>query len=187
MICGRTSSTPCSSLVAHSLHYSNSGVRWGYAQFINIQVLYFQVLHIEESKYVCRVGRGFKGFDIVDVVQSIVVYSMPSMLGVPRSQPRYWFCCSFFMEIIFFFLIFLVCPAEELLFRTGPLSYSRSSCSKCSVGYILSSLGSWVTVLEIYFPNSKKTVNSVRKQVPEEASQMYLNECSNYGCICVSM
>lgn len=113
MICGRTSLTPCSSLVAHSLHYSNSGVRWGYAQFINIQVLYFQVLHIEESKYVCRVGRGFKGFAIVDVVQSIVVYSMPSMLGVPRSQPRYWFCCSFFMEIFFFFFKFSLCAQQK--------------------------------------------------------------------------
>lgn len=44
---------------------------------------------------------------------------------------------------------------------------------------MLSSLGSWVTALKISFANSKKTVNSGRKQMPEEASQMYLNECSD--------
>lgn len=83
------------------------------------------------------------------------------------------------METILKKFFFLVCPAEELLFRTRTFSYSRSSCLKWSVGHILPSLGSRVMALEIYFANSKKTVNSGRKQMPEEASQMYLNECSD--------
>lgn len=70
-------------------------------------------------------------------------------------------------------------PAEELLFRTGTFSYSRSISLKWSVGHTLSSLGSWVTALEIYFADSKKTVSSGTKQMPEEASQMYSNECSD--------
>lgn len=57
-----------------------------------------------------------------------------------------------------------MCPAEELLFRTRTFSYSRLSCLKWSVGHILLSLGSRVMALEIYFANSKKTVNRVENK-----------------------
>lgn len=51
-----------------------------------------------------------------------------------------------------------MCPAEGLLFRTGTLLYSRSSCLKWSVGCILSSLGRWLTVLEIHFSAAENVV-----------------------------